>query len=73
MNKAKENWTAEQCSEIEVNLRKSNSKRAYQLVTDFTTGKQRKATTVQYCSGKCLTEEREILNDGQNTALSERY
>ena len=49
MKKATENWTAEQCSEIEVNLRKSNSKRAYQLVTDFTTGKQRKATTIQEC------------------------
>ena len=29
---------------------------------DLTTVKQGKATTVQDCSGKCLTEEREILN-----------
>ena len=29
---------------------------------DLTTVKQRKATTVQDCSGKCLTEERQILN-----------
>ena len=28
MKKAKENWTGEQCSETEENLRKSNSKRA---------------------------------------------
>ena len=28
MKKAKENWTGEQCSEIEENLRKNNSKRA---------------------------------------------
>ena len=30
--KAKENWTGDQCSEIEENLRKNNSKRAYHLV-----------------------------------------
>ena len=56
MKKAKENWIGEQCSEIEENLRKNNSNRAYQLV------KQGKATTVQDRSGKCLTEERQILN-----------
>ena len=31
-------------------------------MTDLTTVKQGKATTVQDRSGKCLTEEREILN-----------
>ena len=36
MEKAKENWIGEQCSEIEENLRKNNSKRAYQLVKDLT-------------------------------------
>ena len=61
MEKAKENWTGEQCSETEENLRKNNSKRAYQLAKDLTTVKQGKATTVQDRSGKCLTEEREIL------------
>ena len=62
MKKAKENWIGEQCSEIEENMRKNNSKRAYQLMKDLTTEKQGKATTVQDCSGKCLTEEREIPN-----------
>ena len=62
MKKAKENLIGEQCSETEENLRKNNSKRAYQLVKDLTTVKQGKATTVQARSGKCLTEEREILN-----------
>ena len=62
MKKAKENWVGEQCSEIEENLGKNNSKRAYQLVKVLTTVKQEKATTVQDRSGKCLTEEREILN-----------
>ena len=62
MKKAKANWIGEQCSEIEENLRKNNSKRAYQLVKDLTTVKQGKATTVQDRSGNCLTEEQEILN-----------
>ena len=62
MKKAKENGIGEQCSEIEENLRKNNSKRAYQLVKDLTTVKREKATTVQDRSGKCLTEEGEILN-----------
>ena len=47
MKKAKENWIEEQCSEIEENLRKNNSKRAYQLMKDLTTVKEGKATTVQ--------------------------
>ena len=51
----------EQCGEVEENLGK-NIKRAYQLVKDLTIVKQGKATTVQDRSGKCLTEERQILN-----------
>ena len=62
MKKAKENWIGEQCSETEENLRKNNSKKAYQLVKDLTIMKQGKATTFQDCSGKCLTKERQILN-----------
>ena len=58
MKKAKENWIGEQCGEIEENLRKNNSKKAYQLVKDLTTVKQGNATTVRDRSGKCLTEER---------------
>ena len=55
--KKKKNWIEEQCSEIKENLKKNNSKRAYQLVKDLTTVKQGKATTVQDRSGKCPTEE----------------
>ena len=62
MKKAKENWIGEQCCEIEENLRKNNSEKAYQLVKGLNTLKQGKATTVQDSSGKCLTAEREILN-----------
>ena len=32
IKRAKENWIGEQCSEIEENLKKNNSMRAYQLV-----------------------------------------
>ena len=42
MNKAKENWIGEQCSVTEENLRKNNSKRAYQHVKDLNTVKQGK-------------------------------
>ena len=62
MKKAKENWVGEEISEIEENLRKNNSKRTYQLVTDLTTVKQGKVTTVQDRPGKCLREKRLILN-----------
>ena len=62
MKKAKENLIGEQCSEIEENLRKNNSKRAYQLGKDLIILKQGKTTTDQDRSGKCLTEERQILN-----------
>ena len=60
--KAKENWIGEQCIEIEENLRKNNSERAYQLVKDLTTVKQGEASTVKDHLAKCLTEERQILN-----------
>ena len=60
--KKRKNWTGQQCSETEENLRKNNSKRAYQLMKDLTTLKLRKATTVQDRSGKCLIEDWEILN-----------
>ena len=62
MKKAKEYWIGEQCSEIEDNLRKNNSKRAHQMVKDLTTVEQGKATTIQDHLGKFLTEERQILN-----------
>ena len=57
MKRAKENWIGEQCSGIEENLRKNNSKRAYKLVKDLTTVKLGKTTIVQYRFGKCLKEE----------------
>ena len=62
----KEHWIGEHCSETEENLRKNNSKRAYQLVKDLTTVIQREATMVQDSSGK----NDRYWTVGQNTALS---
>ena len=59
---AKETWIQGQCQEGEACLRKNNRKKAYQLVKDLTTENQGKSTTIQDKSGKCLTEENEILN-----------
>ena len=64
MKTAKETWIQVQCQEVEACLRKNNSKkkRKYQLVKDLTTEKHGKSTTIQDKSGKCLTEENEIIN-----------
>ena len=52
VKKAKEDWIGAQCEEIET----------YQLVKDLTPEKQGRSSTIQDKSGKCLTEEKEILN-----------
>ena len=62
VKKAKEDWIGAQCEEIETCLNKKNSKRAYQLVKDLTSEKQGRSSTIQDKSGKCLTEEKEILS-----------
>ena len=62
MKMAKETWIQGQRREVEACLRKNNNKKAYPLVKDLTPEKQGKSTTVQDNSGKCLTEENEMLN-----------
>ena len=62
MKKAKEDWLDNQCKEIYACLNKNNSKKAYQLAKDRTSEKQGRSTTIQDKSGKCLTEEQEILS-----------
>ena len=62
MKKAKEDWIGARCEEIETCLNKNNCKRAYQLVKDLTSGKQGRSSTIQDKSGKCLTEEKEIVS-----------
>ena len=68
MKKAKEDWIGAQCEEIETCLNKNNSKRAYQLVKDLASEKQGRSSTIQDKSGKCLTEEKEILSRWTNIA-----
>ena len=70
MKKVKENWTGEQRSEIEKNLKKNNGRRAYQLVKDLITLNQGKSSTGKDRSGKRLTKERQILSRWTNIALS---
>ena len=62
MKMAKETWIQGQCQVLEACLRKNNSKKAYQLVKDLTTEKQGNSATIQDKSGKCFTEDNEILN-----------
>ena len=62
VKKAKKDWIGDQCEETETCLNKNNSKRAYQLVKDLTSEKQGRSSTIQDKSGKCLTEEKEILS-----------
>ena len=59
---AKETWIQGQCQEVDACLRNNDSKKAYQLVKDLTTEQHGKSTTIQDNSGKCLTDEKEILN-----------
>ena len=62
VKKAEEDCIGAQCEEIETCLNKNNSKRAYQLVKDLTSEKQGRSSTIQDKSGKCPTEEKEILS-----------
>ena len=62
VKKAKEDWIGAQCEEIKTCLNKNNSKRAYQLVKDLTSGKQGRSSTIQDKSGKCLTERQQSLS-----------
>ena len=61
MRKAKDKWIENQCSEIEDNLKRNNSKRAYSIVKDLTTSKQGRCSAIQNKVGKCITEDKEIL------------
>ena len=62
VKEAKEDWIGAQCEETDTCLIKNNSNRAYQLVKDLTSEKQGRSSTIQDRSGKCLTEEQEILS-----------
>ena len=61
MKGAKEEWIKDKCVDIESNLAKNNSKKAYQLVKDLTSSKQRGSNVIQDKKGECLTEEKDVL------------
>ena len=60
--KAKNDWIEDKCRNIEENLEKNNSKKAYQLVKDLTSDKQGHTTTIQDKDGNSLTEHQDIMN-----------
>ena len=62
VKKAMEDWMGAQCEVTETYLNKTNNKGADQLVKDLTSEKQVSSPTIQDKSGKCLTEEQEILS-----------
>ena len=62
IKKAKESWIDVQCQDIEDNIRKNDSKKAYQLVKILTSTKQRKTNTIQDNDRNCLSETNDILN-----------
>ena len=62
IKKAKESWVDVQCQDIEDNIRKNDSKKAYQLVKTLTSTEQGKPNTVQDKDGNCLTETNDNLN-----------
>ena len=61
MKKAMESWIDNQCVEIDSNIQKNNSRKAYQMVRELTNEKRGRSTTIQNKEGKCLTEEQDIL------------
>ncbi|CAM1325864.1 Uncharacterised protein r2_g3476 [Pycnogonum litorale] len=61
MREATEKWIGAQCAGIEDNLRRNNTKKAYQTVKDLTNTKLGNVSTIQDKTGKCLTEQQEIL------------
>ena len=62
VKKAKEDWIGAQCEDIETCLNKNNSKKAHQLAKDLNSETRGRFSTIQDKSGKCLTEEQEILS-----------
>ena len=61
MKKAKEGWISDKCSDIETNLAKNNSKKAYQLVKELSSANHHRSSVIQDKKGECLTEEKDIL------------
>jgi len=58
VKRAKTKWIEKKCEEIEENVGKNNTKKAYQIIKDLTQQKLSRATTIQDKNGVCLTDER---------------
>ena len=61
MVKAKEKWIEEQCDDIEKNLMKNNSKKAYDTVKNLTKPIQSKVSTIKDKEGETLVDKNKIL------------
>ncbi|GFN94159.1 RNA-directed DNA polymerase from mobile element jockey-like [Plakobranchus ocellatus] len=61
IKEATEKWNEDQCEDIENSLKHNNSDKAYKIVKELTDTKQARVTTIESKEGKCLTEEKEIL------------
>ena len=70
---ANEDGIDSQCKETDACLNKNNSKKAYQLVKEITSEKQGRSTTIYDKSGKCLTEEQEILSRWTEYCLGKEF
>ena len=61
MREAKEKWIGDKCKEIEDNLERNNSKRAYQVVKELTNERKTITNVIKDKSGKSLTEENAVI------------
>ena len=68
MKMAKETWIQDQCQEVEVCLRKNNTKKAYQLVKDLTTANRVNLQPYKTSRGSVSQRRIKSLTGGQSTA-----
>ncbi len=61
MKKTKESWIERQCYKIKDSLSGNDSEMACQMVKDLATHDKGKLPPFKNKSGKCLTEDQEIL------------
>ena len=66
MKMAKETWIQSQCQEVEACLKMNNSKKAYQLVKDLTTEKQRNLQPYKTSRGNASQRKMKSLTGGQS-------
>ena len=61
MIKAKEKWVQERCEDIESNLTRNNSKKAYETIKTLTKAKLNKVNTIKDKDGETIMEKTKIL------------